>query len=271
MNYTFIIILFVITLLMSFKNFQKGKQYKRNKGYIDVYTKVLRGSENAYEELSSYIEKESDPTLKTKAMLVKINEDLGNKEVNEELNNIDIKNIFFDKEFFSNEKTDLNSEAFLWLILILSKASSLGLIDVMKTTYDKVNEYDEILKNRVEYQVFKSTYFVLTNKESLEFLKSLLAGEYSGYTYDKNLIGIYKKVAACLLAYLKEDLDESDKLLINSFVTTLIGSRFTKDLGIYDEYKVEEDIKEEDTEEIIDKTINDDNKEEIKEDKTEEQ
>ena len=141
----------------------------------------------------------------------------------------------------------------------------------MKTTYDKANEYDEILKNRVEYQVFKSTYFVLTNKESLEFLKSLLAGEYSGYTYDKNLIGIYKKVAACLLAYLKEDLDESDKLLINSFVTTLIGSRFTKDLGIYDEYKVEEDIKEEDTEEIIDKTINDDNKEEIKEDKTEEQ
>ena len=63
MNYTFIIILFAITLLMSFKNFQKGKQYKKNKGYIDVYTKVLRGSEGAYEELNSYIEKENDPTL----------------------------------------------------------------------------------------------------------------------------------------------------------------------------------------------------------------
>ena len=251
MNYFFIIILFAITLLMSFKNIKRAKEYKKSRGYNEAYSKVLRNDEGAYEELVSYIEKEEDPILKSKATLVKIFEDLGKDDVTEEFNNIDITNIFYENDVYSNEKTDLNSEAFLWLILILSRAYNLSLLSVMKTVYEKVNEYENDLNNRVEYQIFKSTYQVLIVKEvaDMEFIKSLLAGEYSSYVYYKNLIGIYKKVAACLLAFVGETIDESDKLLIEEFIATLIGRRFAKDIGIYDKYKKDEVIEEENTNE----------------------
>ena len=254
MNYFFIIILFAITLLMSFKNIKKANEYKKSRGYNEAYSKVLRNDEGAYDELVSYIEKEEDLVLKSKASLVKIFEDLGKEDVIEELNNIDIKNIFYENDVYSNEKADLNCEAFLWLILILSRAYNLSLLSVMKAVYEKVSAYENDLNNRVEYQVFKSTYQILIVKEAadLDFVKSLLAGEYSSYAYYKNLIGIFKKIAACLLAFVGETIDESDKLLIEDFIATLIGKRFAKDIGIYDTYKKVEEVTEEIEEEKID-------------------
>ena len=87
------------------------------------------------------------------------------------------------------------------------------------------------------------------NFDGIKFLKTLLSGEYQEYKYDKNLIGIYKKIAASLLAYMAEPLDEGDDDLIKEFTETLIGSRFTKDLEIYDRFHVEE-VKEESSEEL---------------------
>ena len=263
MNYTFIIILFVITLLMSFKNIKKAREYKKSKGYNDAYSRILRNEEGAYDELVSYIEKEEDPILKSKATLVKIFEDLGKNDVIDEFNNVDIKNIFYENDVYSNEKIDLNSEAFLWLILILSRAYNLSLLSVMKVVYEKVSAYENDLNNRVEYQLFKSTYQVLIVKDAadLDFIKTLLAGDYSSYAYYKNLIGIYKKIAICLLAFVGETIDESDKSLIEGFVTTLIGKRFAKDVGIYDTYKKVEEV----TEEIEEKNADEETVEEEKE------
>ena len=63
------------------------------------------------------------------------------------------------------------------------------------------------------------------------------------------MIGIYKKIAASLLAYMAEPLDDGDDELIKEFTQTLIGSRFTKDLEIYDRFHVEE-VEEESSEEL---------------------
>lgn len=254
MDLIFLVILIALTISMFSKNFKKAGQYRKDKTYIDIYTKILKEEEGAYDELVSYLGSETDACLKAKSNLIKTYVDLDKhpENVDSDIDEIDfMHDIFFDGENFSKEKIILNSEVFIWLILILSKARANTMIDVMNHINDKVSAYDEEMKDYVEYQVYKSAYLSLLEKnfDGIKFLKTLLSGEYQEYKYDKNLIGIYKKIAASLLAYMAEPLDEGDDDLIKEFTETLIGSRFTKDLEVYDRFHVEE-VKEESSEEL---------------------
>lgn len=254
MDLIFLVILIALTISMFSKNFKKAGQYRKDKTYIDIYTKILKEEEGAYDELVSYLGSETDACLKAKSTLIKTYVDLDKhpENVDSDIDEIDfMHSIFFDGENFSKEKIILNSEVFIWLILILSKSRANTMIDVMNHINDKVSAYDEEMKDYVEYQVYKSAYLSLLEKnfDGIKFLKTLLSGEYQEYKYDKNLIGIYKKIAASLLAYMAEPLDEGDDDLIKEFTETLIGSRFTKDLEIYDRFHVEE-VKEESSEEL---------------------
>ena len=254
MDLIFLVILIVLTISMFSKNFKKAGQYRKDKTYIDIYTKILKNEEGAYDELVSYLGTETDACLKAKSNLIKIYVDLDKhpENVDSDIDEIDfMHDIFFEGENFVKEKIILNSEVFIWLILILSKARTNTMIDAMNHINDKVSAYDEEMKDYVEYEVYKSAYLSLLEKnlDGIKFLKTLLSGEYQEYKYDKNLIGIYKKIAASLLAYMAEPLDEGDDDLIKEFTETLIGSRFTKDLEIYDRFHVEE-VKEESSEEL---------------------
>lgn len=245
MDLLLLIILVIITIMMFQKNFKKAKQYRKDKTYIEIYTEILKNEEGAYDKLVAYINSENDLCLKAKAKLIKLYEDLDKEDI-DILKEIDandfMQDIFFKDNNFIEERVILNSEVFIWLILILSKARKNSLIEVMKRVYDKTIKYEDKLCNYIEYDTFKATYDLLLEQEvnSIHFLKVLIGGEYVDYKYDKNLIGIYKKIAASLLAYIKEPLDEGDEILIKDFTETLIGSRFTKDLDIYDKYHKEE-------------------------------
>ena len=242
MDLIFLVILIALTISMFSKNFKKAGQYRKDKTYIDIYTKILKNEEGAYDGLVSYLGSETDSCLKAKSNLIKTYVDLDKhpENVDSDIDEIDfMHDIFFDGENFSKEKIILNSEVFIWLILILSKARANTMIDVMNHINDKVSAYDEEMKDYVEYQVYKSAYLSLLEKnfDGIKFLKTLLSGEYQEYKYDKNLIGIYKKIAASLLAYMAEPLDDGDDELIKEFTQTLIGSRFTKDLEIYERFE----------------------------------
>ncbi len=244
MDLIFLVILIVLTISMFSKNFKKAGQYRKDKTYIDIYTKILKNEEGAYDELVSYLGTETDACLKAKSNLIKTYVDLDKhpENVDNDIDEIDfMHDIFFDGENFVKEKIILNSEVFIWLILILSKARANTMIGAMNHINDKVSAYDEEMKDYVEYQVYKSAYLSLLEKDldGIKFLKALLSGEYHEYKYDKNLIGIYKKIAASLLAYMAEPLDDGDDDLIKEFTETLIGSRFTKDLEIYDRFAPE--------------------------------
>lgn len=249
MNSIFLLILIAITVFMMVNNFKRMKQYRKDKTYIELYTKVLKDQEGSYDELVAYIDKEEDPCLKAKSKLIKLYEDIRlNNDIDKLVNEDYVKDIFYVGDTFSKEKSNLNSEVFIWYILLLSRCRTLSLIDVMDSLYEKVNLHKSDLESVVEYQCFACAYEVLLEKgnEGFVFLKKLLSGDYTEYSYDKNLIGIYKKVAACLLCYAGEIVDESDELLIKDFTTTLIGNRFTKDLDIYDKYGPKDDeVKEE--------------------------
>ena len=252
MQMIFLVVLIILTVLMSINNFKKVGQYRKDKTYIDIYTKILKNEDNAYDELINYIGTETDACLKAKSNLIKIYEDL-DKNIDLVLNEIEESNfmhdIFFEKDTFSKDKVLLNSEVFIWLVLILSRARKQSMVDVLNKLNEKVSAYENELNDFVEYQVYKSAYMTLLEKgnDGPKFLRALLNGEYSNYKYDKNLIGIFKKIAASLLAYVGQPLEEGDESLISDFTTTLIGHRFTTDLGIYDKYHKGDSNPEEDS------------------------
>lgn len=256
MQMMFLVVLIVLTVMMSINNFKKVGQYRKDKTYIDIYTKILKNEDNAYDELVGYINNETDICLKAKSNLIKIYEDL-DKNSDLVLQEIDdcnfMHDVFFEKDAFSKDRVLTNSEVFIWLILILSKARKQSMVDVMNKLNEKVRVYENELSEFVEYKTYESAYTTLLEKgiDGIKFLKTLLNGEYSNYKYDKNLIGIFKKIAASLLAYSGEPLEEGDELLISDFATTLIGNRFTSDLEIYDKYHKEEATDDSTTKEEI--------------------
>lgn len=239
MNIVMLVVLIILTIIMSMQNFKRIKQYKKDKTYIDLYTKVLKGEENVDEELKKYIENESDPCLNTKARIVKAyNDILLERNPSEDLKDLDIKNIYYVNGKFSEEKSKLNSEIFVWLTLMLSKARCLSMIDLMNELYEKVQALKDDLNVLVEYQVFNAAYNSLLEKgiDGIDFLKKLLNGDYGNYVYDKNLIGIYKKIACCLLVFTGEPIEKDDEAMLSDFTGTLVGNRFTRDLEIYDRF-----------------------------------
>lgn len=239
MNIFNLLLLIVLIIFMVRRNNRQKNALRKDAKYVETYTGVLKKSETAGEQLDSYYETETEPSLKNKTAVVKIFNDLNNdKDVNEIVENLDIKSIVCLGDKVNLENITENSDVFIWLNLLLTKAKSKENYDVIKKVYEKVSQFDEDLKNNVEYNVFKTTYncMVDSNETSYEFLRDLLEGNYAHYTYDKQLIGVYKKIAVALLAYKGQEIKEEDKVLLEEFATGQIGNFFLGDLNILDRF-----------------------------------
>ena len=246
-------IMMLLVIFMLFSNMRKAKAMRKDERYISCYTAVLRDEEKAVEELEKYVNEETDPELLNKSLIVKVYTDiLSGKDPHETVEKIDLTDVFLVKGEYVPEKVSRNSDAFVWLLLDLSKARSESMIDVMDKLYEKVSAYEDRLGSHVEYLVFKATYNALLEKDldGIRFLNKLLTGEYADYVYDKSLVGVFKKVAAAILIYTGEPISEEDEMLLNSFVETQVGHKFLTNLGIADKYmKKEEAVEETVTEE----------------------
>ncbi len=246
-------ILMGLMLVMLFNNIHKMKTIKKDEKYINAYTAVLRKDENAVQNLEQYLLEETNPEARNKGLLVKVYTDmLEEKNPSDTIDSISFDDIFLADGNYVAEKVNKNSDAFVWLLLDLSKARSLSMIDIMDKLYEKVTSYEETLGRHVEYLVFKAAYNCMLEKDvkGIEFLNKLLGGEYGDYQYDKPLIGVFKKAAAALLVYSGEPIAKEDEEILYDFALTQVGSRFLSDLELIDRYrKQEEPVIEETAEE----------------------
>lgn len=249
MNGTLFIIMIAIIAFMLVKNVKQAKTLRKDKGYVDAYMKILKSEEDASTNLKSYIETEVDEELKNRAKIVEVYSEMlsGNNPL-ELAEGINFKAALLDGEKVNLEKLTTNSDSFVWLDMDLALAKAKRYSKTMDVLFDSLKDYDEQLNTVVEYGIFKSIYNYLKNKDeaALEFPKKLLGGDYVGMHYDKQLIGVNKKLAAALLAYANQPLDDDCKELVKDFAHTQVGNKFLKDLGILDEYlEKKEEVKEE--------------------------
>lgn len=257
-----------IIIFISFKNIQLIKRYKQNKEYIECYQDALSGKEDAYDRVIKYIEKEKDIEFKNKASIIKLYLEIHNdKEYNETLKGIDFKTIFVKKDKLSDQLVKLNSDTFIFVVLIAAQANVKNKKDVLDSLVNKLNDVIDLNKY-LEYHLCISFINAMNNidDKGIKFMTNLLEGNYTEYVYEKNMIHLYKRIAATTLAYNNELNDEYFKEDLHKFAESKIGELLLKDLTLYELYKPI--VEEENTNEEI-AEINEDNSN-IEEDKKEE-
>jgi len=240
----FVVMGFILTYII-ISNFSLIKRYKQNKTYIASYQEVLYNKENSYDNISNFIENEKSLEFKNKGRVIKLYSELCNGlDYSETLNLIDFKAIFKIKGKYKNNLVNLNSDSFVFVILVMIKAYVLKKKDISKVLIDKLNEVSE-LQTRLEYQEILALASALNRKDDYGtgFMKNVLEGGYTDYYYEKNMIGLYKRIAASILTFNLESIDEYFKNDLYSFAKPIIGESILKGLGLYEEYKPQ--IKEE--------------------------
>ena len=261
--YVIIIVLLVST---SIKNFTLFKRYKHNKEYIECYKDLLRNNENTLERINNYIENENSNEFKNKGRILKLYQELiSDLDYSATLNELNVKDIFYDKN--GNLKKDLinfNSDSFLFIMLVLSKAHQMNKDELIEPLTNKVLEVKG-LEDHLEVKEIVALNNELLSKDDkgVALFNSFLDGSYTENIYDKNMIGLFKRIAVSTLAYLNEPFDEFFIDDIKDFAKTLIGKEYTSNLGIYDKYHVEE-VSEEPVEEVTEEKV-----EEVKEENNE--
>lgn len=242
----------LIIIYVTIKNFSLIKRYKHNKEYIECYQDVLHNKDNCYDRIKKYIDSEKSDEYKNKARVIQLYYELGNAIDNKELlDSIDLKKVFFDKGKYDKNLVNLNSDVFIFIMLAMAKAYEKNRIDVINIIVDKVKTISE-LNFRLEYQEISALADALCKNNDCgnTFMHSLLDGNYTDYAYEKNLIGLYKRIASSTLAFNNEEFEGFFKSDLHSFSKSLIGESLLKSLGIYNAYKpIDEEPVSEDNEE----------------------
>lgn len=246
MDKIFFVFLVGILIYIGIKNFNLIKRYKRNKQYIESYKKVLHSEENCYDDLINYIEKEDSEEFKNKARIIKLLYEIDNEiDTTQTIESIDYINLFCNKGVIDHSKTNLNSDCFLFIVLVITKAYSKNKYDVIEKITNKFKQIENI-DGRLEYQLIISLEDALIGSKvaGCEFMKNMLEGEYTQYKYEKNMIGLYKRTAAAVLSYNNEEFDEYFKNELHIFADTIIGENLLKSLNVYEKYKTETVVEE---------------------------
>lgn len=236
----YLIVLAIILFAMTIKNIITIRKSANAKEYTHIYQSFLRDEEDVESKLEAYLNKEKSLEFINKARILKVYLDIEKGyDAVASCNSIDFKEIMFAKDKFSDEMYVNNADSNAWLILNIVKANKENKQDVADTLINRINEYEQYLNKYVEYNTLTSIYKCLYNidDEGVEFLRKLLNGEYAGYSYNKKMVGLFKKLAATILIYKGETLSEDDVLLVKDFANNYIGRKIMTDLSIYDQYK----------------------------------
>lgn len=243
MDIIFFIIMIGLFVFISVKNFSLIKREKHNKKYITCYQNVLHNKENCKHDLDLYIESEESEEYKNKAKIIKLYYELANcVDYKDTINDISFIAMYYKNGNIDNSLLKLNSDSFIFSMLCLVKAYEQNEKDAIEMFCTKLCEHHE-LETTLEYQEVIALANALLNKEDKgsAMLHSLLDGTYTDYSYDKNMIGLYKRIAAATLIFNMEDVDEYFRNDLHNFADTFIGECFLKGLGLFEIYKVVEE------------------------------
>lgn len=233
-------VLLVIFFMVTSKNFTLLKRTKFNKLYINLYRSMLDEKEDAYNQLCDYLSSETNKEYITKTLIIKLYYELCHGlDYEKTFNELNLKEIFTTKDLYDHRKTNINTDSFIWLMMVAGKLNDvnrLDLLDKLVSDLKSIKTMDE----RLEYKLMESILEMYKgNKEGIDFLLNVTEGNYPDLRYEKQMIGLYKRFAAAFLA--SKDIEVLDyKEELEGFTTTIIGKPFMKQLGIYDRFHKEE-------------------------------
>ncbi|MCF0108742.1 MAG: hypothetical protein HUJ57_01385 [Erysipelotrichaceae bacterium] len=170
----------------------------------------------------------------------------------EELAKIDLTNM---KELDKNGNL-LNEDTFFYLgVGIPNSLYAGGRIDLVEKVWEKLQPHYEELKQHMVIGIANANHDFYTNNgdRGQAFYEMIIEGDYEGYLYLKQLIGLYKQMVSAMYYRLMLDQDCQDNEKLHNLkvdcqqtAKTLFGRHYLRELDLM---YTGDDEKEEETEE----------------------
>ena len=243
MNVSFVINLVMIgfTLFMVYRIIKLNSRNKLNKKMLSILD-TIDDPDTFFAEADKFIETEKDAEFKEKVGVLRLwgdvfyERDDAFKEHLEALNidtllNPDGKN----KGFSANE------DSFFYLFMAVPNRLYYRKRDDLRAMVEeKLSAFEEGTKNGLLKKIFEENkkFYEGTEDRAKPFIESLLEGDYGGYQYSKQLIGLYKHCEEAILAVLHKEAGETEAYeecmadVKNFGTNTRLGKRWLKELGL---------------------------------------
>ncbi|SJZ45147.1 hypothetical protein [Anaerorhabdus furcosa] len=218
------------------------KRNKKNKKIVDCITSFDE-EKIFFEKLEDYLKTTTDPEFYMKGIVLNLWGSVFYRHDDEILPLLDKVQCFplvDNRGPFKRDTAQLNEDSLYYLCLACVNALY-GRKDIEKIEKfkEKINENCEYLKDTMVYHVSQHAFKLYEGKEDLgeQFFKDILDGDYSGYKYAKQLIGMYKDLCQAYLVKIysvqnrKDDFDLI-KEDVQRFYDTKLGKRYLTELGI---------------------------------------
>ena len=243
-----------ITVYMFWRVIVLSGRGRLNKKMLGILGK-FDDEEVFFTEADAFINENKDPEYGQKVRVLRIwgdafyERDEAFKEHLEDLNIDALLSAGKKNQGFSN-----NEDSFFYLyVAIPNRLYYRGRRDLRTILDEKLSAYEEVNGDTLLKKLYDENrkFYDRTDDQGREFIRSLLAGDYSGYRYSKQLIGLYKNCEEGILAAQYREEGNTEKYeecladLKNFAENTRLGARWLTELGI--EYPKEEEAEDEES------------------------
>ena len=248
---------FIFVLFMIYMIFRTWLQVRRN-GETNKIMRIMdhfQDEEQFFTLADEIISTNPKPEFQNKARVLRIFGDANyrrHEDFMKDLGELDIRALYV-----KNNQVNLeyNEDSFFYLFAaIANKLYSIGDTEMIAPLYEKLDQHtdlDRLLISKIGHEAKK--FYLKEDDYGKKFFEDMLEGEYAGYVYNKQLIGIYKSIVTSLLARMA--LDEGDEAKykeyepeLQAFTASGLGKRWLRELNIEFPEETEETAEPEETE-----------------------
>lgn len=235
------LILVAFSVYMFYRVFQLSGRGRLNKEMLKILDK-MDDRDEFFARADEFIEVSKDPEYVQKVSVLRLWGDVfyeRDEEYKQHLAELDIDTLL--QPMQKNRGFANNEDSFFYLYLAIpNRLNFRGRNDLRKLNDEKLAAYEEINGDTLLKKIHDENkkFYEHTEDRGKDFIVSLLAGEYAGYRYSKQLIGLYKHCEEAILAVLYRDegntegYEECLENVKNFGTNTRLGIRWLKELGI---------------------------------------
>lgn len=257
MNLILNLLLIAFSVYMFYRVFQLSGRGRLNKEMLKILDK-MDDRDAFFANADEFINVSKDPEYGQKVRVLRLWGDVfyeRDEEFKEHLEDLNIDILLQPTK--KNQGFANNEDSFFYLYMAIpNRLNYRGRNDLRRIHEEKIAAYAEVNGDTLLKAIHDENrkFYDRTDDRGQAFIKQLLAGEYAGYRYSKQLIGLYKNCEEAILAAQYRDegntegYEECLKDIHNFATNTRLGMRWLKELHIELPKEEEEEPEETETE-----------------------
>ena len=257
MNLILNLLLIAFSVYMFYRVFQLSGRGRLNKEMLKILDK-MDDRDAFFANADEFINVSKDPEYGQKVRVLRLWGDVfyeRDEEFKEHLEDLNIDILLQPTK--KNQGFANNEDSFFYLYMAIpNRLNYRGRNDLRRLHEEKIAAYAEVNGDTLLKAIHDENrkFYDRTDDHGQAFIKQLLAGEYAGYRYSKQLIGLYKNCEEAILAAQYRDegntegYEECLKDIHNFATNTRLGMRWLKELHIELPKEEEEEPEETETE-----------------------